>query len=204
MAKPQRRDSILRAARSVFAEKGYHQASVADILAAADIARGTFYLYFDSKRAIFDELIEVFLVALRMGIRDIVPDADHPSPIDQLRDNLRRSLALFLEERELSVILLNQAVGLDREFDRRLTHFYDRVVAIIERALHKGVDMGMVRECDSHLVASFVLGGLKETAFRLVVRENDRPKLDEIVDELMNTALAGILEAGAVRRELRA
>ena len=204
MAKPQRRDSILRAARSVFAEKGYHQASVADILAAADIARGTFYLYFDSKRAIFDELIEVFLVALRMGIRDIVPDADHPSPIDQLRDNLRRSLALFLEERELSVILLNQAVGLDREFDRRLTHFYDRVVAIIERALHKGVDMGMVRKCDSHLVASFVLGGLKETAFRLVVRENDRPKLDEIVDELMNTALAGILEAGAVRRELRA
>jgi hypothetical protein len=64
--------------------------------------------------------------------------------------------------------------------------------------------MGMVRKCDSHLVASFVLGGLKETAFRLVVRENDRPKLDEIVDELMNTALAGILESGAVRRELRA
>ncbi len=41
-----RRREILDVARGVFAEKGYHHTHVADIIEAAGIARGTFYLYF--------------------------------------------------------------------------------------------------------------------------------------------------------------
>jgi AcrR family transcriptional regulator len=193
--KARRREAILQAARSVFAEKGYHQSSVADILAAADIARGTFYLYFDSKRAIFDELVEIFLVALRSGIRDLDPNPPrgHPSAFEQLRGNVRRTLALLQEEREMAVILLSHAVGLDREFDARLDAFYDRTVELIASAVRRGIDMGLVRSCDPHLVAGFLVGGLKETAYRLVVRELDRPGPDELVDELLKTSLVGLL-----------
>ena len=196
MEKARRRESILAAARTVFAEKGYHQSSVADILAAADIARGTFYLYFDSKRAIFDELLEIFLVALQSGIRILVPrpPPGAPTPLEQLRGNLRRTMALLNEEREMAAILLNHAVGIDRELDARLAAFYDRVIAMIERALRRGMDMGVARECDPPIVAGFVLGGIKETAHRLIVRELDRPQLDEVVDEMLKTYLMGLLE----------
>jgi len=196
LEKARRRESILGAARTVFAEKGYHQSSVADILAAADIARGTFYLYFDSKRAIFDELLEIFLVALQSGIRILVPrpPPGAPMPLEQLRGNLRRTMALLNEEREMAAILLNHAVGIDRELDARLATFYDRVIAMIERALRRGMDMGVARECDPHIVAGFVLGGIKETAHRRIVRELDRPQLDEVVDEMLKTYLMGLLE----------
>ena len=52
-AKAERRNEILVAARDVFARKGYHQATIDDIVKAAGVARGTYYLYFEDKRAVF-------------------------------------------------------------------------------------------------------------------------------------------------------
>ena len=61
---PSARTAVLAAARQIFADKGYHATSIDDIIEAADIARGTFYLYFESKRAIFDELLDELFTTL--------------------------------------------------------------------------------------------------------------------------------------------
>ena len=67
----QRRQQILDAARRLFAERGYHATSIHDIIRTADIARGTFYLYFESKRAIFVELLDEFFHTLAGAVRRI-------------------------------------------------------------------------------------------------------------------------------------
>ena len=51
------RRRLLDAAEDVFGELGYHDASIVKVAEAAGVAAGTFYLYFDSKKAIFDELV---------------------------------------------------------------------------------------------------------------------------------------------------
>ena len=51
------RRRLLDAAENVFGELGYHDASIVKVADAAGVAAGTFYLYFDSKKAIFDELV---------------------------------------------------------------------------------------------------------------------------------------------------
>ena len=51
-----RRAEILDAAVKVFVEKGFQDATVADITAAAGVAKGTFYLYFDSKEHLLGAL----------------------------------------------------------------------------------------------------------------------------------------------------
>lgn len=51
------RRRLLEAAEEVFAELGYHDASIVKITEAAEVAQGTFYLYFSGKQAIFDELV---------------------------------------------------------------------------------------------------------------------------------------------------
>lgn len=51
------RHKLLEAAESVFAELGYHEASIVKITEAAQVALGTFYLYFDSKQTIFEALV---------------------------------------------------------------------------------------------------------------------------------------------------
>jgi AcrR family transcriptional regulator len=54
----ERKTEILNAAEKLFAAKGYEAATVNDILAAVNIAKGTFYYYFKSKEDVLDALIE--------------------------------------------------------------------------------------------------------------------------------------------------
>ena len=51
------RRRLLEAAERVFAEHGWEEASIVKITEAAGVAQGTFYRYFPSKQAIFDELV---------------------------------------------------------------------------------------------------------------------------------------------------
>src|SRR5438067_10315503 len=59
-----RRTQLLHAARTVFARKGYEEATVSEIVGRAGVAQGTFYLYFPGKEslagAFAEELAERF------------------------------------------------------------------------------------------------------------------------------------------------
>lgn len=52
------RAKLLAAAEQVFADLGYAEASIVRITEAAGVGQGTFYLYFDGKKDVFDELVE--------------------------------------------------------------------------------------------------------------------------------------------------
>ncbi len=56
LSETERRQQILAAARAVFNEKGYEDATVSDIVKRAGVAQGTFYLYFPSKKRVVIEL----------------------------------------------------------------------------------------------------------------------------------------------------
>jgi AcrR family transcriptional regulator len=51
------RTRLIEAAEEVFGELGYHEASIVKITEAAGVGQGTFYLYFASKKDVFDELV---------------------------------------------------------------------------------------------------------------------------------------------------
>jgi len=54
----QRREQILDAAARVFAEKGYHEAGIADIATDLGIGHGTFYRYFQNKKEIVSQAVD--------------------------------------------------------------------------------------------------------------------------------------------------
>src|SRR5919112_4057430 len=56
--KAQNRAKLLVAARKVFAEKGYGEATARDIVRETDLATGTFYNYFEDKQAVFMALLD--------------------------------------------------------------------------------------------------------------------------------------------------
>ena len=51
------RRKVLEAAEDVFADLGYHEASIVKVTERAGVGLGTFYLYFDSKQAVFEALV---------------------------------------------------------------------------------------------------------------------------------------------------
>jgi AcrR family transcriptional regulator len=179
MGKPERRQQILNVARDVFARRGYHAAKIDDIVAAAGIARGTFYLYFQDKRAIFEEIVDRTIARLGMAIVRVDPHDETHSVAAQLRDNIRRIVRILLEDRATTKILLSDALGVDPAFDRKLLSFYDEMSGLLERSLIDGQLLGVVRAGDVRLMSWLAMGALKEVMFQLVQRgaEYDEDKL---------------------------
>ncbi|HJU28407.1 MAG TPA: TetR family transcriptional regulator, partial [Candidatus Binataceae bacterium] len=153
MEREARREQVLLHAKRIFARKGYHRTNIADIISRAQIARGTFYLYFQNKRDLFEELLEQTLGELRHRIQRLRIGPEEPDPVEQLRNNLRRVLNFVLAERELTDILLNHSMGFDRELDARIRDFYEKVADQIQRSLDLGIEMNLVRQCDTRAVA---------------------------------------------------
>lgn len=193
----ERRKQILSFAKRVFSNKGFHNASVSDIIHEANIARGTFYLYFNGKRDIFDNLLRGFLSELDKCILPIEVGQDKPDPIAQLKANIRRVFDLIVRERELTRILLRHAVGLDQQSAAMLERFYDQVLFRIERSLRTGTQMGLVRRCNIPVVASCILGTIKEVADWLTSGRREAPELEDLVQEIIDFGLRGVLARNA-------
>jgi AcrR family transcriptional regulator len=68
----QRRGQILKAARTVFDEKGYESATVSDIVRRAGVAQGTFYLYFESKKSVVVELARQPMADMALRLQRIL------------------------------------------------------------------------------------------------------------------------------------
>lgn len=193
----ERRSQILKHAARLFGDNGYHETSISDIISAAGIARGTFYLYFENKRGIFAELVDGLLDQLMDAIQTVDTAPGAPSARQQLIDNFTRVLELFSEQRALLSILLKGAVGLDREFDAKLADFYSRVTDAIESSLALGQQMGFVRSCDTRIAALIGLGAFKEVLNELLYRgTDDEPKLPDLATEVLDMLSRGVLVEG--------
>lgn len=195
MERHARRAQVLRHAKRIFARKGYHRTNVADIIARARIARGTFYLYFQNKKDLFEELLEQVVGELTTRIHRLRPD--EPDPVNQLRANLIRVLDYVLAERELTDILLNHSTGFDRELDEKIQNFYDRVAAMIQRSLDLGIEMNLVRSADTRAVSYAILGGIKEV-IGMLSRSNNSD-IAALVEEILQFGLSGVARPELLR-----
>jgi AcrR family transcriptional regulator len=90
--KAQNRAKLLDAARKVFAEKGYGEATARDIVRATDLATGTFYNYFPDKQAIFSALLDEMSVRGRALVR-----AQRQQPGLTLEDRVAGAYRAYLE-----------------------------------------------------------------------------------------------------------
>ncbi|HEY6463514.1 MAG TPA: TetR/AcrR family transcriptional regulator [Polyangiaceae bacterium] len=170
IGKAERRQQILSVAREVFAKRGYHAAKIEDIVAAAGVARGTFYLYFEDKRAIFEEIVDRTIARLGMSIVRVDPHDGARSVADQVRENIRRIVRILLEDFATTKILLSDALGVDPAFDRKLLSFYDEMSNLLESSLRDGQALGVVRPGDVRLMSWLTMGALKEVMFQIVQR----------------------------------
>lgn len=181
MGKVERRQQILNVARDVFARRGYHAAKIEDIVAAASIARGTFYLYFEDKRAIFEEIVDRTIARLGMSIVRVDPHDGGRTVADQVKEQIRRIVRILLEDRSTTKILLSDALGVDPAFDRKLLSFYDEMSSLLEESLRDGQALGIVREGDVRLMSWLTMGALKEVMFQIVQRGAEYEE-DKLVD----------------------
>ena len=192
------RSAILEAARVVFRTQGYHQASVADIVQQATVARGTFYLYFDNKQDVLHVLLERFLESIRAQVQRISTGPGAAAPIDQVRANFGRILACIEEQQDVATIFFASEATLDEESRARIDTFWAQVEGMVADALSVGQALGLVRPCNRAATAVMALGAVRGL-FARMLRASDGSELEglgspeDLVEELIPFVLRGLL-----------
>ena len=100
------RDKLLRAARAVFEEEGYGTASVSRVVERADVSRGTFYLYFDSKQDVFRTLVlEIRDGLLRLQADSALGERRRPSPEQRIEHAVRAYVDFYRRHARMLAVL---------------------------------------------------------------------------------------------------
>lgn len=141
-----RTGGILEAARSVFAMKGFNEATVDDIANAAGVAKGTVYLYYRSKR-------DIYFAALKFGIGQMHAALDEQlkaesTPESKLRAFIAVKLAYFDENRDFFKIYYSELGNLcihPGTIDPEFTALYLDQAKVIESILKEGARRKVLR-----------------------------------------------------------
>ena len=183
------RRRLLDAAEAVFGELGYHDASVVRVAQTAGVAAGTFYLYFDSKKSIFDELVR----DLNRRVRHAMKEASSAGET-RLQAEVRGFEAYFRFTAEHPTLyrIIRQAEFVSPEM---LRYHYDRLSAGYIEALKEASASGEIGKLDAE-VAAYALMGLGEMIGMRWILWGDGPMPKRVTAEL-ERLIRCILEADA-------
>jgi AcrR family transcriptional regulator len=134
--KQRTREQIIEAAMGLFAERGYHATTIADIAAAAEVAPRTFFSYFPSKEAVVFHNLDRDMDALAAALRDRLPG-------ESAFDALRRWIDAMFDEWMAEGDQAGLRKRLCRE-DEGLANFQGGVMARISELLLEAIadDLG--------------------------------------------------------------
>ncbi len=168
------RQRILDAAVEVFAEKGYHDARVDEIVEASGTSKGAVYFYFPSKQQIFLALIDAFAGKLEQGLLEAV--MREQDGIRRVNAALESCLAIFGETRHLAKIFLIQAVGLGEAFEEKQLEIHGRFVKAIQLYLDQAAMDGDIPPLDTEVTAMVWMGAINEVIIRWVLTGEPGPE----------------------------
>ena len=187
--KQETRQRLLTCAWQLFQEKGYDDTTVEDVTEAADVGKGTFFNYFDTKEAILDEIAlwRIELLAERiLGVGD-VPD----SAVARIKLMIQAMSDEFSPERELPQHLLIARISAPIRHESA-----HRLGSIMHELVSQGQAKGEIRD---DMEASLIARLLMTCAFHHFMHcydpqdrpyIPDTPPLEASVDALMD-GLAG-------------
>jgi AcrR family transcriptional regulator len=184
------RRRLLDAAEHVFGEHGYHEASMVKITEAAGVAQGTFYLYFDSKKAVFDELVRDLNQRVRHAMREGSERGRTRVEAELLGF---RAFFRFTAEHPALYRIIRQAEFVSPEM---LHYHYERLAQGYVEALAEAVGAGEVGALDPE-VSAWALMGLGELIGMRWILWADGRELPERVSSELERIIRCVLEAGA-------
>jgi TetR/AcrR family transcriptional regulator, cholesterol catabolism regulator len=186
-------ESILRTAARIFAEKGYHQASIRDIARATGVSLSGLYYYFDSKEELLFLIQDHAFGTLLANLERMLQGIDDPAR--RLRLLMENHLHYFLDHKAEMKVLSHEAEALTGDFRRRVNAKKRRLSEVameILRELHPGSDL-------DERVATFALFGMMNWLYNWHRPGVDAP-LETLVDHMYRIFVHGYLAEGATPR----
>ena len=155
-----KRAELAGVAARVFGERGVTGTAVSDIVRAAGVAQGTFYLYFDSKDDVLLAVAEQFVAGIGTAVESAVRGSSTPAP-DRLRSLVHALGDLAANDANSSMAELLHRPENRALHDRLTEPLAERLFLLVRDIVAQGVTEGSMAVTDAGAAAWFVLGGLQ-------------------------------------------
>lgn len=179
------RRRLLNAAEQEFGSKGYHGASVSSITQRADIAQGTFYLYFRSKEEMFVTLVRDIGHQLRAHSTQAIAKATHRLEAERL--GLEAFLQFTTRHRGLYRIV-QESQFVDPQIFRE---YYEKLAEGYGAALDGAVRKGDLSPGDGEVRAWAIMGIGHFLGLRWCLWQKKQPS-PEVLDQVMDFITHGM------------
>ncbi len=188
-----RRTDILAAAKRVFARKGYHATTIADIAKAAKLSYGSIYWYFDSKDALFHALMEAEGQALRDHVTEaMLSTPARGSPDAPFRAAVQTTFEFFESDRALVKLLFRDSYALGDRFEKHLFGIFEAFISDIEKIVADAQRRGLIVDAPPRMVACSVAALVGQIAHRRLVTD-DGLSAEVAADFVVSLLLNGLL-----------
>ncbi len=199
------RSELLVAASKVFAEKGFHAATLEEIAREAEVAVGTLYLYFKSKEEMYLSLLEQKYMELLNQLRNRMKTSD--DPLKKLKDHVRFVLQHFEREIEFFSIFIYERGHLGRLSatkgdHQRIHNLYSQPINMLTNIIRDAKREGLIANYNSRDLAVLLSGMLKSI---IVSQCLDKRKigLRGKADLILNVFLSGVKKSPRTSRRKR-
>lgn len=184
-----RRQELLDAALQVFAGKGYHAATNADIARAAGVTPAALYYYFASKEDLFREALAERARQLRPALARLMGEVSAEEPARKLTEVIRGVVAFFSEERTRAVVRIVLAEGpRDPAVSRLWNEQIGTLVAALFPYLEELMASGAVPPTDPRLLFLGIQGPIIAT---VLLRDLlGIPLMRDVTDDMLVEHLA--------------
>lgn len=179
------RQRLIEAAEDVFAEYGWEEASIVKITEAAGVSQGTFYRYFLSKQAVFDELVEDLNRRVRHAMSEGA--ARGTNRVEAERYGFEAFFRFTAEHPGLYRVI-RQA-----EFasPKALHLHYERIAEGYVAALEEAMESGEIVIADTEVLAYALMGIGELIGMRWILWGEDEVP-GHVVDEMMKFIARGL------------
>ena len=188
LAKDQRRSELLNAAVSCFAEQGYHETTMDDVVRAAGVSKGSLYWHFKSKRDLFLCLIELWFGELGQFLDGVI-EQDLPAG-ERLRligETVENSV-LARPDLARAFIEFGSLAMRDTALKFWFADVYKTNLGMIRRLIEEGIAQGEFRAVDPGVLAQLIVAMFDGTFMqRELVREDPAAalRLRDLIEALL-------------------
>jgi AcrR family transcriptional regulator len=142
----------VEAAERVFGEKGFERASISDITREAGVALGTFYVYFEDKKALLVEVVDALSARLKERLARATTGLTDRVEVERAGFH---AFFEFVTEHRLLYRVVRQAEFVDEECFRR---YYRGFAVPYARALEQAQERGQLRRIEPEALAYCLMG----------------------------------------------
>ena len=195
--KDAKRTAMMQAAVRVFAQKGYHAATVRDIVREADVAIGTFYFYFPDKETLFVHLFEETAAFLLQAIDQAL--VSRPTFPAQLEAAVQAYVNVAFYEPAVVQLLLVGGMGSAPSLGERRAEYREKLVRAWQRTLAAALEKRQIEPQNTRRTAEALVGGFDEIVYHLLSAPQPEQERATAVRDMVQFGLraAGYLYSAA-------